>query len=339
MFGIRYLKTAPTEYVLHYANGALQHNGAGMAFFYFQPTATIALVPSGSADAPFIFNEMTADFQPVTVQGALTYRIADPARVAALLNYTIDLKAGAARTYASDDPDKLPLRVTGMVQEATRAQVQSRALRAAIQSSDDIAARVLETLKTSAQMNALGLEVLALTIAAIKPSPEMARALEAETRETLLRQSDDAIYTRRNNAVEQERLIKENELRTDIAVEEKKRQIRETKVAADLAIGAREQEIREAKLQGDIRLEDERKRLVAARADNARADADAQAYALAATLRVFQLLDPALVQALSMQSADPRVTLGLALKEIAANAGKIGQFNFTPDLMAALADK
>ena len=60
---------------------------------------------------------------------------------------------------------------------------------------------------------------------AVKPKPETAKALEAEAREALLRRADEAIYTRRNAAVEQERMIKENELATEIAVENKKHQI------------------------------------------------------------------------------------------------------------------
>src|SRR5690606_41424472 len=36
----------------------------------------------------------------------------------------------------------------------------------------------------------LGVEILALSIDAIKPSPEIARALEAEAREEILRQAD-----------------------------------------------------------------------------------------------------------------------------------------------------
>ena len=43
---------------------------------------------------------------------------------------------------------------------------------------------------------------------AIKPKRHTARALEAEAREALLRRADEAIYSRRNSAVEQERARK-----------------------------------------------------------------------------------------------------------------------------------
>jgi hypothetical protein len=34
MMGIRFLKTPPTTYVLHYKHGAIRREGAGLAFFY-----------------------------------------------------------------------------------------------------------------------------------------------------------------------------------------------------------------------------------------------------------------------------------------------------------------
>ncbi len=241
--------------------------------------------------------------------------------------------------YASQDPEKLPQRLVNLAQVLVRAEVQTRSMRDATRASDEIAAAVLKKLTESAPLAALGVEVLTLAILAIKPTPEIARALEAEARESLLRQADNAIYDRRNSAVEQERRIKENELNTEIAVEEKQRQIRETKVEADLAVEAKEQQIREAKLNGQIKLEEERKQLVAARAENARAEADAASYAVDAALRPVRDLDPNVLQMLAVQTADPRLMVSMALKEIAQNAGKIGNLNISPELLETLMRK
>lgn len=336
MFGINYLKTGPTQYVIHYQNGRINHKGTGQAFFYYQPSSTIAVVPIGSADAPFIFNEITADFQPITIQGQLTYRITQPELVASLLDYTV---AGEVDKYVSDDPDKLSQRLVNLVQVAARGEVQKRPLRSAIQSSEGIATSLYQTISQSPALAALGVEIITLTVLAIKPTPETSRALEAEAREELQRQADLAIYDRRNAAVEQERRIKENELNTELAVETKKRQIRESKVEADLAVEVKQQQIRETQLAGQIKLENERKQFVAARTDNARAEADVQAYAIAASLRPLQELDANMLQLLSMQSADPRLMVTMALKEIAQNASKIGQLNISPDLLETLLQK
>ncbi len=333
MFGFQYIKVAPTQFVLHYRGGKLRRSGAGLAFFYFKPSSSIVIVPVGSADAPFIFNEISADFQAITIQGQLTYRVQDAQRIASLLNYTVD---GRAMQYASDDPDKLPQRLINLLQVLVRAEAQKLPLKDAIHATDAVATAVMSRLSQVNELNALGVEVLGLAIQAIRPVPEMARAMEAETREDLLRRADQAIYDRRNSAVEQERKIKENELNTEIAVEEKKRQIRETKVEADLAVEAKEQQVRKAKLDGEIAIENDRKQLVAAQIENAKAEADVQAYSIEASLKPLQNLDPAVLQALAVQNTDPRLMASLALKELAQNAAKIGNLNISPELFELL---
>lgn len=333
MFGIQYLKTTPTHFVMHYQRGRLKKAGPGLAFFYYSPASSITVIPIGSADVPFIFNETSSDFQPVTVQGMLSYRIHDPQLVANLLDFTVD---GSVDKYASGDPQKLPQRLVNLLQTLVRGVVQHLPLREAIHASEMVASTVLEKFADHPSLAALGLEVLSLSIQAIRATPEMARALEAEAREELLRQADQAIYDRRNASVEQERRIKENELNTEVAVEEKKRQIRETKIAADLAVEGREQQVRQARLEGQIALEEERKRLVAARTENARADADIQAYALEANLRPLLQLNPDLTQMLAVQSADPRRMVSMAFKEIAQNASRIGNLNISPELLETL---
>lgn len=334
MFGFHYLKTTPTQHIIHYQGGRRKRSGTGLSFFYFQPSSSIVLVPANSADVPYIFNEISADFQPVTVQGQLTYRINQPEQIAALLDYSLNPKG----KYVSDDPQKLPVRLVNLLQVSTRAEIQRMTLKEAVRASREIATAVLTEFKTNADLAHLGVEVLAVTIEAIRPTPETSRALEAEAREALLRRADQAVYERRNSAVEQERVIKENELSTEIAIEEKKRQIREAKVNADLAVEAKEQQVREAKLTGQIKLEQDRAKLVGAQVQNAQAEADAQAYAVEASLRPLRDLDPELLQMLTVQSVEPRLMVSMALKELAKNAGKIGNLNISPDLLNALMD-
>ncbi len=333
MFGFQYIKATPSQFIMHYRGGKLRRSGAGLAFFYFSPSSSIVIVPIGSADAPFIFNEISADFQAITIQGQLTYRVQEPQRLASLLNFTV---MGSRMQYISEDSQKLPQRLINLLQVLIRAEVQKLPLKDAIHSTDEVATVVMSKLGQVNELSALGVEVLGLAIQAIRPVPEMSRALEAEAREELLRRADQAIYDRRNSAVEQERKIKENELNTEIAVEDKKRQIRETKVEADLAVEAKEQQVRKSKLEGQITLETERKRLVAARTENAKAEADVQAYAVDASLKPMRDLDPALLQALAVQNTDPRLMASLALKQLAENAGKIGNLNISPELFEIL---
>src|SRR5262245_39957178 len=194
MFGWRYIKVPPTTFVMQFVGGRVKREGTGLSFFYFAPRSTLVAVPVGSTDVPFIFNETTADFQAVTVQGHLTYRVSEPTQLAEVLDYS--LKPGGG--YATEDPDKLPLRITYAAQTATRAEVQSRPLRAVLVEADAIAERVRAALADSQALAALGVELLGFSVLAIKPVPETSKALEAEARERLLREADDAIYARRN---------------------------------------------------------------------------------------------------------------------------------------------
>ncbi|SHF13000.1 Regulator of protease activity HflC, stomatin/prohibitin superfamily [Seinonella peptonophila] len=336
MFGIRYLKTGPTQYVLHYKNGRLKRSGKGLSFYYLKRSSSISVVPIGSQDTPFIFKEIAADFQEVTVQGQLVYRVSDPELVASSLDYTI---RDHPDQYASEDPEKLGERLVNLVQVHTRSEIQQHEIRTAIKISDQISQNVLASLQKNKVLESLGIELLSLNISAIRPTPEMGRALEAEAREKLYLLADESIYERRNAAVEQERMIKENELETEIKVEEKKRQIREAKADANLAVEGKEQQLRETNLQGNIRLEEEREKLVKARAKNARVEADAQAYAIEASLRPLTELDPALIQALAIQSGEPKLMVSMAMKELAQNAGKIGQLNISPHLLESLLEE
>ena len=219
MFGFRFIKAQPTQHVIQYRNGQPQREGAGLSFWYFAPSTSLVVVPTASVNEPFIFPEVTSDFQEVTIQGQITYRIADPKRTAELLDFSLNAKG----TYGSEDPQKLSQRLIDQVQVAMRAEVQALTLKEALAASELLVGRVATTLHGHPALQALGLELLSLSILAVKPKPETAKALEASAREALLRSADEAIYARRNAAVEQERTIKENELSTEIAVENKKR--------------------------------------------------------------------------------------------------------------------
>ena len=84
MFGIKFIKVQPTTYLLQYRGGKIVREGLGHSFFYYAPTTSLVAVPVASADVPFIFQETTADFQTVTIQGQMTYRVGEPKRLAAL---------------------------------------------------------------------------------------------------------------------------------------------------------------------------------------------------------------------------------------------------------------
>ncbi len=336
MIGIKFIKGQPTTYLLQYRGGKIVREGLGLSFFYYGPTTSLVAVPVASTDTPFIFQETTADFQAVTIQGQVTYRISEPKRLAALLNYTLE-KDGD--TYVSEDPEKLPERVIHVINVIARAELQKLPLREAIRASDTLVQAVKARLVAAEEITSLGLEVLGLSILAIKPTPETARALEAETREQLFREADEAVYARRNSAVEQERAIKENELNTEIAVENKKRQIRETQMEAERAVQEKKHLVQKEALEANIGMEDRRKSLVALAAENAKAEADARAYGVETTMKALGSADPKILQALASTGMKPEQLIAFAFQELAGRADKIGQLNISPDLLRELMSK
>jgi regulator of protease activity HflC (stomatin/prohibitin superfamily) len=314
MVGITYRKANPTDYVLHFSQGRLMREGAGLSFFYFAPSATIVSVPVASANIPFVFNEPTVDFQTLTVQGQMTYRIREPKKAAAMLDFTVDAKG----RYCSDAYQKLPERLVYALQTLVRGEIQGLPLREALVHGDVLAARVMDRLNGSSETVQLGVEVLNVAILSLKPTPEMGKALEAEAREALNRNADEALYARRNSAIELERRLKENELQTELLVQTKRR------------------ELQERELEAQIALETQRAALTDQKTDNERKEADSRAYALQAMMAPVQGMDWRMLMMLNPKGGDARNTIAMAFQELASNAGRIGELNMSPDLLRSL---
>lgn len=333
MFGFRFIKFQPSEYILKYKNGKIVKEGAGISFYYYAPTTSIVAVPIGSVDESFIFEEVTSDFQTVTVQGQITFRIVDQKKIAGLLNYTLDMKG---KGYASDDPQLLPKRVINIVRVLTKKSLEGLQLKEAIKASENLAKGILNYIRENEEINRLGIEILGLSILAILPNKETSRALEAQAREQILKKADEAIYERRNASIEQERRVKENEFNTEIAIENKKRQVRETKLEAERAVQHKQNQLKEEQLQFETSLEEKRKDLIDLTVENSKAQADAKAYELSAVMKALEGIDPSVIQSLASIDMQPNKLIALAFQELAENASQIGQLNISPDLLQQL---
>ena len=333
MFGIRFIKSQPTVHLMQFRAGKVVREGAGLSFFYYAPATTLVSVPVASQDRPFILELVTADFQSVTVQGQVTYRISDPQRTAAMMDFSLG-KDG--RSYVSEDPKRLGDRVAMQVEVIVQQAVQALGLKEALRASAAIAHTVQTGLASQPEIEALGLEILGASVMAVKPTPDIARALEAEARESNLKAADDAIYLRRMSAVENERAIRQNELDTDIAVEQKKRQIRETQMDAKATLMRRENALRDEQMAADIAHEDKRKAFVAGQAHNSRTLAEAEAHRLGAVMHALEKADPRIVNALAAAGMQPGQLIAQAFGGIAERAERIGQLNVSPDLLQGL---
>lgn len=336
MFNFRFFKSEPNTWVMQYRNGKLKRQGAGLSFFYFVPSTTLVAVPAVSQEAPFMLKETTVDYQEITVQGQLVYRVNDPQQLAGMMNFALRADGGG---YSSEDPEKLGNRILNLVQVAVRAEIQQMSLREALSAAKPLVSTVQRQLTNSEVLANLGVTVVDFAVQAIRPAPETARALEASTREKLLQEADDAIYIRRNASIEQERSVKENELKTELAVEARKREIRESQIEAERAVKEKERRIRQEEMEGSVKLEERRQQLVDLSAGNERKQGEARAYSVERMVEAFGRLDPALVEAVASSGMDPNRIIAQAFKGLAASSGKIGNLNISPDLLESLLER
>jgi regulator of protease activity HflC (stomatin/prohibitin superfamily) len=158
----------------------------------------------------------------VTIQGQLTYRISDIKKISQLLDFTIN---PFNRKYSSEPLEKLAKRIINTVQMASREEIQKYSLEDSLRKSESIAKIVLAKIKEDPMLQSIGVECLSIYFTSVKPTPELARALEAEYRESIQKKADEAIYSRRAAAVEQERKIKENELNSSITLEKSRKEL------------------------------------------------------------------------------------------------------------------
>lgn len=335
MLGINYAKFDSMTYVIHYVNGKIEKEGRGLSFFYMSHNSSIAAIPLGSNDLPFIFNETTADYQVVTIQGQLTYRIKDPKKLAEMLDFTLDHKGN----YKKEDQEKLKQRLINEAHTSTTDIVQSFSLKEVLRSAKLLEERIKSGLSSSNQVETLGIEALAVNILAVRASPEMARALEAATREGLQQEADKAIYDRRNFAVEQEKIIRESELNTEIAVEQKRKEIGEKQMEREVMEEENQRKLREMKITADVSVEEKRKTLVELQAENEKKLGEAKRSQLEAVLEPYRDVDWKKIMALNANGNDPQLNLAIGIRELSENAGKIGMLNLSPDLLQTILNK
>jgi hypothetical protein len=328
MFGFRHIKFDSMTYVIHFSNGKIMKEGRGLSFFYFAPNSSIVAIPMGSNDLPFIFNENTRDYQTVKIQGQISYKITDPKA----LSNTLDFTVNEAGVYKKNDMEKLNQRIINLAQTSTSSFIHELSLKDAIRSAKQIEMNILEGLMHSEAIKTMGIEIMGTSILAVQTTPEMARALETETREKLQQQADEAIYERRNFAVEQERKIKESELNTEIAVEEKQKQIEEKRMETEVQQEENNRILREMKIAADISVESQRKQLIEQKTENDRKEAETQGYMVEASLKPYKEIDWKVLSALTGKQ-DAKNNIALAFRELAENAGKIGNLNISPDLL------
>ncbi|MEV6759543.1 SPFH domain-containing protein [Streptomyces sp. NPDC051105] len=221
--GRRHLRGAPTAHIRHHRGGRLLHDGPGISFWFRALTAAISEIPVDDRELAMTFHARTADFQDVAVQATVTYRIGDPELAAARLDFSIDPDTGVWR---GTPLEQLGTLLTETAQQHALAVLARTPLaEALVDGVTAVRERIAEGLGAEPRLPATGIEVVAVRVMALRPEPEVERALRTPAREQIQQEADRATYERRAVAVERERAIAENELASQIELARREEQL------------------------------------------------------------------------------------------------------------------
>ncbi|HSC88136.1 MAG TPA: SPFH domain-containing protein [Polyangiaceae bacterium] len=272
VFWMRHLRAEATSHVLYYRRGELFRAGRGLAFWFFPMAAAVAEVPIDDRDLNYLFKGRTRDYQEIVVQGVITYRVVDAKRLADRVDFAIDLEAG---THRKQPLEQIAILLTGVAQQAgLQVIAKNDVAELMVNGFGELAEALQLALGENEGLVALGLAVENVRIDELKPTPELERALQTPTRESLQQRADEATFKRRALAVEKERAIAENELQTQVELAR-----REEALIAQQGQNARQRVEREAearRLGVVARTEDQRVE-AAATAERVQLEATAEA--------------------------------------------------------------
>ena len=311
---IRHLRAEPTSHIIKYDKGRLQRSGRGVALWFLPMSTSLAEVPVDDRELSFLFHGRSSDFQDVTTQGVITYRISDPEMTAERVDFSIDLKSGV---HLKRPLEKIALVLTELAQQFAWAYVVRAPVRELLVSGQEkVRQDILHGFEHEIGLESLGIELVAVRVSSIKPAADLEKALEAKTREQIQQEADEAMFERRALAVEKERAIAENELQNRIELATREEQL----IAQQGQNEKRrvEQGAQAKKIQAEAKAE--RAQIQSqAKAEGIRLIERAKVVGERERMDIYRELPPA-------------VTMGLAARELAGKLQKIEHLNLSPDL-------
>ena len=114
-FGIvRHLRAEPTSHIIKYKKGRVHRSERGVALWFLPMSSSLAEVPVDDRELSFLFHGRSSDFQDVTTQGIITYRVAQPETTAERIDFSIDLRTGV---HLKQPLEKLALFLNELAQQ------------------------------------------------------------------------------------------------------------------------------------------------------------------------------------------------------------------------------
>src|SRR6201997_4010467 len=219
----RHLRGTPTQHVRHLRKGRLVHEGTGLSFFFRPLSAVLSEIPVDDRELPLLFHARTADFQDLAVQASVTFRVTDPAVASSRIDFSVDPDTGRWRGSPLEQGAGL---LTETAQQHVLGLVADAALSAVLASGvAEIRDRIVSGLTADTRLAETGIAVIGARVVALRPEPDVEKALRTPTREAIQQEADRSTYERRALAVERERAIAENELQNKIELARREKQL------------------------------------------------------------------------------------------------------------------
>ncbi|MGE0706752.1 MAG: SPFH domain-containing protein [Planctomycetota bacterium] len=314
----RHLRSDPSLHVIHYRRGAIVRSGRGLAFWFFPLSASVAQLPVDDREQSFLFKGRSSDFQEVTAQGLVTFRVQDPEKLAARLDFSIDLDEGR---YVKTPLEQLAGVLGQLAQQVTGDYLAATPVKRLLAHGvEELSDRLRERLPEDPTLWGLGLQVVSASVSNVSPTPELEAALQAPTRESIQQESDEAVFQRRALAVEKERAIQENELANRIELAKREEHLIAQQGQNERRRAREQADAAKVKAEGEA----DRKRLGAA--------AEAESIKLVDQAKVVGERDRVAIY----EGLPAQVLLGLAAQELAGKLQKIDHLNVTPELLGPL---
>lgn len=315
---LRHLRAEPTSHVLFFKDGALKETGPGLAFWFLPLGASVSVVPLDDRELPFLFKGRSSDFQDVSVNGAVVWRVKSPEELARRVDFSVDTESG---NYQKEPLDRIAAAVGQAAQQLASEFLNKSDLRAILDDGVEvIRGAIHDGLSVDAGLASMGVEIVATRVSSVLPTSEMEKALQMPAREHIQQQADQATFQRRALAVEKERAIQENELHNQIELAKREETL--------IAQRGQNERRRATETAESKRIEAE------AAAKNIKLNADAQAQSI-------KVLEEAKVNAEKermdiYKDLSSATMMGLAARELAGKLQNIEHLTLSPDMLGSL---
>lgn len=321
IFGLRHRRTEPSIHVLQFRRGKCIRSGRGLSFWFTPLWTSVFEIPCDDREQTFLFHARSRDYQDITAQGVVTYRVVDPVRLAKRIDFSIDLASGRYQKLPLEQLSELL--VNAAQQHAWQYLAENDVRELLAEGVGQVRDRIEAGLNADQNVTAMGLEIVSVRVVGVGPTAELERALQAPAYEAFEQEADEAVFQRRALAVEKERAIQENELQNKIELARREEQL----------ITQRGQNERQRAQEESNALKIESEGL----AERTRLEAQTEADGIDA-------IESARVRAESDRLAAYRdlpqhVLIGMAAQEFAAKLQRIDHINVGPDMLGpVLAD-